>query len=324
MFAVLAGSAAGQGLPPSSGDMPDMPRSVANEDLRKREPSLFRRPTCATPAAQLAYAKSLLGAGETRAASRAFLALVHQWHESPEAAAAQLEYATLLYDSARYEKAFSELQYLVDYFHGRFPFEKVTDMQFRIANHIRTRQHGGFLFIPTFQAPERSLPLYEQYVRNAPSGAHTAEARFAMAMIREEEKDYGEAAADYEAILRLPRSDFTSDAAFRRARCYHRIALASPRDELAARTALDALASFLRGYPGHPNETEARAAHEDLRDRLADMYYGRAAFYDRKGDKPRAALLAYTDFVRNFPSSPQSDTARARIAELETLVKEAE
>ena len=45
------------------------------------------------------------------------------------------------------------------------------------------------------------------------------------------------------------------------------------------------------------------------------MYYKRAAFYDtRKNSK--AAIIAYTDFVRRFPAADRTEQVRGRLKEL--------
>jgi outer membrane protein assembly factor BamD (BamD/ComL family) len=46
------------------------------------------------------------------------------------------------------------------------------------------------------------------------------------------------------------------------------------------------------------------------------MAYARAQFYDKLSRRPEAALLAYEDFVKNFPSSELAAIAQQRIDQL--------
>jgi outer membrane protein assembly factor BamD (BamD/ComL family) len=99
------------------------------------------------------------------------------------------------------------------------------------------------------------------------------------------------------------------------------VAKASPRDEAACRNAQSAFAIFLRNYPDSAQADEARKHLDRLTERLAKMYYERAAFYDTTLRKPRAALVAYSDFVRNFPASKMAPAVRRRMEALQRLVE---
>ena len=289
----------------------------------KKEPSLFRRPEKASPAEQLRYARSLDAADKHKPARRQYRALVHQWHDSPQAVQAQQRYAELLLADSEHEKAFEEFQYLVEYFAGEFPLETILEEQFRIANYVRTQRRGRFLFLPGPVSPKRSLPLYEQIVRNGPNWVRAPEAQFYVGVIYEGDKDYELAIAAYETLaLRYSLSEFVASARYRSGYCLYEISRRNPRDETRCYKALTALLRFEHDYPQDPNAPDAAAYADDLKERLSRFYFDKADFYDRIANRPRSAIIAYNDFVRNFPTSEKRDWVDQRIATLELQLNE--
>lgn len=300
--------------PPSAGPLPDKEDALSET----RRSSWFHSPAKETPAEQLAYAKELLAKGKERKARKQFLALVYEWQAAPEASEAQMMYASLLEQSGRHEKSFKEYQYLMDHYVGSFVFEDILNKQFTLANSVRTQKRWTFWgLFPGVEAPERSLDLFEQITRNSPGWERTPEARFYIAAIQEKRERYEEAADDYGmVVLRHRRSPLAADAAFRRGRCLYLAVERQPRDEAGYREALSALVGFTRDFPNHDGVETASAYIDDLKERLAAMYFEIAVYYDEICNKDQAAILAYLDFIRNFPSSELSVTAHGRIEEL--------
>lgn len=289
-----------------------------------RRPSILHRPAKATPAEQLEYANTLAAAGATRKAAKAYLALVHQWHTSEEAPTAQRAFAEQMEKRGRHVRAFDEYQYLIDNFAGRFPYEEIIDRQFRIAHMLMTRPHGRVRRFFRYTSRRDVLPLFEQIVANAPSWKRTPEAQFNVALLHEAEREYKSAIAAYEVVTnRYNESDLHAAAWFRRAYCLYKLAGVNRRGETSCRNAMAALAGFLRDYPADPNAAAARKHLAELRERLATRYFERAEFYDLR-NKARAASIAYSDFLRQFPSSSQAPAARARLEALKPVMEAAD
>jgi len=292
------------------------------EEVRRKDPGFFHRPAKDTPAGQMEFARKLLVEGRQKAAMKQFNAIVHQWHTSPEAPVAQLEYARILYDRKKYKAAFDEFQYLIDNFTGQFPYDEALDKQFRIANYYMTAKRMDFLFFPGFKIQEQALPLFEKIVKNAPAWTNAVDSQYNIGLIHEYMKDYDKAVSEFDALrFRYPHSPRAADAAFRRAYCLYLLAEDNPRDEAICRRALSALAGFLADHPRHESIGMAQQYRDKLDDRLANMYYELAVFYDKTPGKQKAALIAYEDFARRFPSSKVAGEVAARI---ETLKVELE
>jgi outer membrane assembly lipoprotein YfiO len=284
---------------------------------RKTMGWFFNRPSQTNAVEQLAYAAQLLKEEKKWKAASEYNALVCAWHESPQAATAQLQYALLLEDAGDYRRAFDEFQYLIRYFSGDFNYDDILQRQFKLANAIRTQKHFTFMIFPGFTSPERALPLFEQIVSNGPTWSHTPEIQINIGLINEDLEDYDAAITAYDAVQnRHPDSPFAAEASFRRAHCYYLLAGKTPRDETACRDALSAIASFIASHRESPNAETAKRYFDEMKEHLADLYYERASFYDYKAHNLKAAIIAYTDFIKKFPASRKTDIAQKRLDEL--------
>ncbi len=290
------------------------------DGVQRKRPGFWRRPERETPAEQLSHAEALEAEGRVRKAARQYRALVHEWHDTPEAVTAQRAYAGILEDRGKVEAAFKEFQYLVDFYSGQFGYGDVLDHQFRIANEVMNRRYGGLLFLPGFKSPERSLPLFEQIAENAPTWARGPEVQFLIGWILEEDKQYKEAIRAYDTLRqRWPRNELAVTAALGGTRCLVQLADRNRRDDVSCERALEALAGFLRDYPDDPNVDQVTEERDRLSKRLCRFHYDRAAYYDEIAKRPRAALIAYGDFLRRFPYAEQAEAVSLRVRELEAM-----
>ncbi|MDA0576657.1 MAG: outer membrane protein assembly factor BamD [Verrucomicrobia bacterium] len=285
---------------------------------RKQGGWVLHRAKYDNAAAQLAYAEKLQAKGHLRKASKAYNAVVHQWHDTPEAAQAQRQLADVLVKRGKSQSAFDEYQYLIRYFSGTFPYQDVLETQFTLANAVRTARYAKLLFLPGFEDSPRAVPLYEQLVENGPNWERAPEAQFNVGAIQEAADEFELAVVAYETLqLRYPHSELIEEATFRRAQALYQMSLRSPRDEDQLREAFSALLGFVRRYPADPRVADAKRLSEELKQRLADMYYDRAIFYDKLAKKPKSAVIAYTDFIAMFPTSERRPIADERVAALQ-------
>lgn len=284
----------------------------------RKEPSIFRRPAMENASEQLKHADELLAQGQDKKALKQYRALVHQWPNAPESSKAELAYAKLLMKRGKYAKAFDEFQYLIDNYAGQFDYEEVIDSQFRVANIVMTQKHFTLFVFPGFSSPERALLLFERVVKNAPDWAKAPEAAFYIGLINEQTGALEDAVRAYGVVQsRYSSSDYAAGASFRNGYCLYKMYKRTPRDEVLCRRALTALAGFVRDYAGDPNEINAKKYIEELKDKLTNMRYDIAVFYDYKAHNPRAAIIAYSDFVKSFPSSALAVKANRRIVDLQ-------
>lgn len=295
-----------------------LPTAVA-----RKAPGFRYRAAMPTAAEQLAHADRLRNQRKTRKALKAYRALVHNWHDSDYAPRAQLAYAQILERQKKYLEAFKEYQYLVDNFAGDFPYEVVLENQFRIANHLMTTRQGKFWKFKGFKAPERALPLFEELVQNAPNWRRSPDAQFYIGMIHEGREAYERAVRAFEELyFRYSDHERTPDALFHRAYCLYLIAGERTQDKRALREAASALSQYTRRYPSSTHSLEVERYLGETKERLANMYYAIALYYDTTVVRPKAALIAYRDFVSRFPTTRAVGDARLRIKSLEEMVNQ--
>lgn len=283
------------------------------------------RPAEATPATQLTWVNELKDTGHTIRASKACLALVNAWPESPQAPVAQLIYCRLLEQRGKPAKAFEEYQFLVEAYAGFFPYDEVMDRMYAIANGIATRDRY-FLFIK-FKAPEEAIPLFEKLIRNGTQWKRAAELQFRIARIYEDTRQYDLAVAAYGTYhQRYPMSPLAEQALFGQGRCCYTYSRENPLALDLHENAVAVLQGFLDWYPYSDMAAEARTYLTELQRALAGGLYGQAALYDKTarftGDKQKrhaslvAARICYERVIDEFPHSEWAGRAHARITEI--------
>jgi outer membrane protein assembly factor BamD (BamD/ComL family) len=308
------------GVLPAAGQAPETPPPTK---AKKHGKSLFLRPAKNNPADQLRHADRLRRDGH-RKARKQYRALVAYWPDSPEAPAAQFAIGEILEERGKLEKAFEEYQYLLSRYAGRSGrYEEVLDRQFAIAQRVMVRKVGKFLFLPGFSAPEKAIPLFESIVRNGPYAKHAPEAQFLIGQAHEQNKEYEDAIVAYmDGQHRYPDSPFAEQSAFRRAYCAYQLAKESPNSEAMNEQAWAAVTFFLNSYPRSEHTAVAQEYRKTLYRNMARYEYDRAAFYDRVARNPRAALMAYSNFVRSHPNSEWTTLAEIRIEALNKVVRD--
>ena len=283
------------------------------------------RPVEATPETQLAWINELKDAGHTIRASKACMALVNAWPESPQAPVAQLTYCRLLEQRGKPAKAFEEYQFLVEAYAGFFPYDEVMDRMYAIADGIASRDRY-FLFIK-FKTPEEAIPLFEKLIRDGTQWKRAAELQFRIARIYEKTQQYDLAVEAYGTYhQRYPMSPLAEQALFGQGRCCYAYSRENPMALDLRENAVAVLQGFLDWYPYSDMAAAARTYLADLQYALAGGLYGQAALYDKTArftsDKREyhaslvAARICYERVIDEFPRSEWAEQAHVRVAEI--------
>ncbi|MFH0954295.1 MAG: outer membrane protein assembly factor BamD [Verrucomicrobiota bacterium] len=283
---------------------------------------LFLHPAYKTPQLQLNYADSLLQARKTRAAMRQYLALTVYWPESAEAGKAQYQYAKLTDRRGKPFATFDEYQRLFDRYTGLFPYDEVLNRQFELATNVMERKKGRFLLFGGFSAPERAIPLFESILTNAPQGEKAAECQYRIGRAYELSLQYEEAIDAYMTTQsRYLESPFAEKGSYGAAYCFYLLAQESPNNQQILEGAWAAMTLFLNTYPSSQNAAVAMEYRKTLLRERAKLAYDKACYYDKIARRPKAALIAYQDFVRGFPHSDWTALAQIRIDALSKIVE---
>jgi outer membrane protein assembly factor BamD (BamD/ComL family) len=292
----------------------------------KRGAHWYRSPQRANAVEQMKLADKYRKNKQLRKAANAYQALVYAWPDSPEAPTAQLKLAQVQEERDLPNKAFDEYQYLFDYYPGHFDYREVLGRQFKIANYLMTTRKGSFLFFPGFEAPERAIPLYEKIIRNAPTWEYAATAQLNIGIIHELNDEDEEAVAAFEIVQnRYSDETILAQASFREAHCLFKIYRDRPNDENACNAARAALVQFISSYPNHAKVPKAKDNLAQLNAEQAKRAYEMARYYDQIAHRPKAALIAYEDYLAKYTSKYSADElavkARARVEILRKEVK---
>ena len=273
----------------------------------------------------MAWANELKDAGHTIRASKACLALVNAWPESPQAPVAQLTYCRLLEQRGKPARAFEEYQFLVEAYAGFFPYDEVMDRMYAIADGLATRDRY-FLFVK-FKTPEEAIPLFEKLIRNGTQWKRASELQFRIARIYEKTQQYDLAIEAYGTYhQRYSMSPLAEQALFSQGRCCYAYSRENPVALDLSENAVAVLQGFLDWYPYSDMAAEARTYLADLQRALAGGLYGQAALYEKTArftsDKQerRASLVSaricYERVIDEFPHSEWAEQAHVRIAEV--------
>ncbi|MCC5846546.1 MAG: outer membrane protein assembly factor BamD [Verrucomicrobia bacterium] len=285
------------------------------DDSRSRGFRLFGGPSREGPEAQWEKVQGFVEADRLRPAIRHAGYLVNTWPDHPRAVEAQRLIADLEFARENYERAFNAYQVLIDQYAGMFDYDAVLSQQLICAEKVE-KQTSWALF-GRYNNPLEAVPLYRQLITNAPHLDITPELLFRIGEIQMSKRKFAEAIQEYDLLeQRYPRSEFSVQAAFRRAEAFAEISNRHPTDLGPARSALAAYRYFLEAYPDSDKAEKARKRVTEFRDYLAERHFAMAKFYEKNMRQPEAALAAYQALTQQFPDSAWTDKAKSRIQKL--------
>lgn len=290
-----------------------------------KTPEWLHSPKKDTATEQLAYAQKREEAGRLSSACSEYDALVRQWPTSPEAPIAQIALARVYVARNQKDKAFREYQYAILMFPNAIAYEHTVQTQMDLLRAMEDELGTGFLGLGETLSADYIARLYQVVAQNSPASDRAPECYFRMGELYASDfaKDYDLALEPYDTVLaRYPQSTWAPLAAYRAARARVLISRSVPRDIKRARSALHSISTVLQTHAtalaAQPEALESlRAWHAEMSQHLANEEYQQAAFYDTIRHKPESAIVAYRRFLELHPKGPNSDRARARLAELE-------
>jgi len=313
--------------------VPALSKETGNDFERvKHERSWWNRmhPKGESPETQLAYAESLKASGSIKSAMKEYCALVYKWPESSQAPVAQLNYAQLLEQRGKLKKAFDEYQFLIETYPGFFPFQEALERQYNIADKIAGQRRYFLLF--KYEAPEEAIPLFEKMIQNGLQWKRSSELQFRIARLYEKTGQYDLAIDSYALYhQRYPMGPLAEQAFFGQAKCYYLYAKKHSNAADLRENAVVTLRGFLDWYPNSDMASQARRYLQELEMESAALLYEQAQVYlnaTRNADGKKevkqcliGAKISFQRLIYEFPDSRWSDTARARIRQVDERVE---
>ena len=302
-----AARSAAQSSHPSSDDSFFLTPLEASAPERKRTGWIFHRADRSPAGSQLAAAEALEARNERAAACSAYDRLVRSHPFSAEAATAQLKLGRLLEKMGKYKDAFEEYRYTLHYYPESAPADSLLRQMYAIANYYATNG-----------SERRGRDFYLDLAKAAPQWRHTPDALLQAGLIQKKRKDYFDAAESFDKIISSGYGTAVAmTAADQYALTLYALSRKYPEDESMRTRAIAAAKAALRdGDTGSPDRAALEEAFNVLVARRNASNFEKAAFYDNSRFKDETKIAAYREFLRRFPSAPQADRAKRRIAEL--------
>ncbi|MEG2724928.1 MAG: hypothetical protein RR982_03655 [Kiritimatiellia bacterium] len=287
--------------------------------IELKEPSWwFFNPSKASPQDQLTFAVELEQRGDKKAALSAYDALVHEWHATAEALAAQLALARLNAELGNVQAAYDAEIYLLAHFSGRFTLEPILVDVFAQADTLAARNEKETLFGFKFASRQAMRQNYERIIHFAPRWARVPDLLLRIGELYEADEEYASALTIYDRIIVKWQGYAAMDTVIYRYCAACREQANQWRNDTGRLRHLERLIAGARAYRStHASAAKFDTWQQEIYLMRRNGSYEKAAFYDNaKTYSIDAAIRAYQTFLQEFPDAPQAQAVTARIAEL--------
>lgn len=155
----------------------------------------------------------------------------------------------------------------------------------------------------------KALRLFDQ-IAPAYKGKPQAERMFYMyAQSLYKTEQYYLAGYQFESFVSsYPKSEKVEESAFLGAKCFSELSPVYTLDQTDTYKAIDKLQNFIDIYPESTNVAEANLLVKALREKLELKAYQNAIIYNNISDY-KAAMVAFDNFIINFPGTPYKEKA---------------
>lgn len=238
-------------------------------------------------------------------------------NRAPEARFRQGE---LLEQEGDVRKAFDAYQEFLTRYNGSGMYQKALDRQASMAQsaadgHVKT----SFLGLRASISNDKITDMLAKVRANAPRSPAASKAQFTIGEVWESQGNSSgssKAIAAYkELILEFPYSKEAPEAQFRIGKILLDEARRGNQDQANLDRAKEALQDYVRIYPGHHRNAEARKLIANIGGQDIERSFEIAEFYERKGDTGSARFY-YEEVVNKAKSGTLHDKAKARLSAL--------
>jgi outer membrane protein assembly factor BamD (BamD/ComL family) len=264
-----------------------------------------------------AKAKAADGAGRRSSAIKQYERVADKYPFAPSAAQARFRQAELLEQSGDAVESFDAYQKFLTRYRGSGMYSKALGEQARIAQGaadgtITTTVLG----VKKKVSYESILEMLSAVRDNAPRSATSAKAQFTIGEIHQREEMPKEAIESYRKLVRdQPESSYAPEALFRVGVILMEQADGGNRNQATLDLAGEAFSDYLRQYPGHSKNAEARRMSRSLGSKDLQRSFEIAEFYEKTG-QTESAKIYYRDVLKRSSSGEAHDKAKARLKAL--------
>lgn len=288
-----------------TGGFDDVSEKYSETDLdRKTTGLLFHRRDPRPAEIQFEEAGQAYLAGRLKEAGRKFDRIVRSHPYSALASRAQYNVGAILERRGKYNAAFEEYRYLLQYYPENANAGTVLEHMFAIANWQLGRGKR-----------DSAVKSFAAIAALAPGWTRTPQSLYLMGEAYAQMREWYEAADAFDTVASdYPDSEYALPALARHAAVLHTLSLKYKEDEAIQNRAITVATSASVALPqDSPARPAVVSALEDLVERRDARAFAIAEFYDRKRYKPESAIAAYEEFLRQYPRSRFAAKAEARL-----------
>ncbi len=272
-------------------------------------PKFAVRPTARE---QFEVAEAERKAGRKEQAIREYGKVLKHFSRSEYAAPACLALAEIYTGLGDREKAFQYYQQLVTNYPESSLVKLALERQTAIAEQILTAKSNRFFDF--LRGKEAKTKKMEQVIANNPYGEEVAERCYRLAEFYADIKQYDQAQATLEKLIRdFPGTRAAQQASYRLLEIEYLSIPEVCTDRAKYQQVQEQLSEFLQAYPNSPLTLQARQLQQRAAEQAAKKLYETAAFYERTGHR-KAAFILYEKLVKEYPDSTYGAAARKKLA----------
>jgi outer membrane protein assembly factor BamD (BamD/ComL family) len=265
-------------------------------------------------------AQAAEGAGKRAKAIKLYDTLGDEMPLSRRAPEARFRQGELLQEEGRIKDSFDAYQELLVRYNSSNLYTKALDRQAAMAQSAAEGQvKTSFLGLKSKLSNEKVVEMLEKVSANAPRSPTASKAEFTIGQLWESQRNSSgssKAIAAYrDLVIEFPDSKEAPEAQFRIGKILLEEARRGNQDQANLDRARESLQDYLRQYPGHSKNGEARQLLANLGGEDLQRSYNVAEFYERKGDT-ESAKFYYQEVLRKTKSGELHDKAKARLAAL--------
>jgi outer membrane protein assembly factor BamD len=260
--------------------------------------------------------------GNIARAIKAYIAVFRKYPKDTLAPGAASRAGQLLEQTGDYLKAAAVYAVIVEKYPGSSDFEEALEAQFRIGEMYLAGKKKKLLGIPVATSLDHAVAIFAEIVRTAPYGRYTARAQFDIGLARQKQGANDAAVQAYQAVVdKFPNDPIAADAQYQIGYMWFEATRMGTNDEAATANAKTGFEDFLFKYPKSEKAAQARENLARLEQKATGDAFKIAKFYDKQ-KAYRAAVIYYSEVIREQPGSSASDQAQRRIAQIRAKVGE--
>ena len=155
----------------------------------------------------------------------------------------------------------------------------------------------------------------ESFIFQFPTDPRYQEARYKLAEMYFEKKEYITAASEYNRLANdFPQGEWADDSRFKVCESYYRLSPDPELDQEYTRDALDQCLVVLNYYPDTDFAAKAQTMLTEMRDKLADKVYLSGDFYFKRKVYD-SGIIYFNDVLELYPMTPAAPKSLMRLYE---------